>query len=634
MTQDISANVKWRVSDQLFVELDAHMTEAEADQEMWWSGNRTFADFGYDFADIENPAVNLFLDPASNPNIRGGASNTPTNLADPASAFFLFAADQFKENDGDLQAFRGDVEYEFDNDGWFDAVKVGARFSEREQNNREAGLNWAGVAPPWSGAGAYLPYSASAVPNETVDLSNFQRGGVVVGDNTSVVFPGSTVMDNYDTFVSLMTVDPLIPVNEETGALGDWTPLRQNGVVDYSRGAISNVAESTTNLYARLDFGNEFGNGTSLEGNVGVRYVSTDVSGVGQDTRIALAGEPSPATFNPELGAYLGVDSTERELSAGYEYVLPSINLKFNLTDDMLIRFAASQAITPPNIADLNANQTQIALLNYVVNTADPANPIVTNITPEEIRVYGGNPQLKPVEALNIDLSYEYYFGDDGQFSVSAFHKDLKNIIVYGSENQGTVTLDGNVIPINYYGNTNLNDGNLTGAEFAYQQFFTELPGILSNLGVQANYTYIMSESTALPGFIDADGDGNADSFEETYRFGINQLLGLSDHSYNLIGIYQSDDLELRLAYNWRSEFFSSYRDFVTGNPIIQDDVGFLDASARYDITDSLQIRLQAANLLDTKSIAYQQLDQAGQRFGRANFLGDRRLEIGVSYSY
>ena len=57
------------------------------------------------------------------------------------------------------------------------------------------------------------------------------------------------------------------------------------------------------------------------------------------------------------------------------------------------------------------------------------------------------------------------------------------------------------------------------------------------------------------------------------------ELLGLSDTSYNLIGIYQDDRYEFRLAYNWRSEYVSSYRDFITGNPIMQDDIGFLDAS-------------------------------------------------------
>jgi len=114
----------------------------------------------------------------------------------------------------------------------------------------------------------------------------------------------------------------------------------------------------------------------------------------------------------------------------------------------------------------------------------------------------------------------------------------------------------------------------------------------------------------------------------------VDDLLGLSESSYNLIGIYQDDQFEARLAYNWRSEYVSSYRDFITGNPITQEDIGFLDASFRWDLTDQVQLRLQGANLLDTRSVASQQVDALGQSFARASFANDRRYEIGIRYEF
>jgi len=67
--------------------------------------------------------------------------------------------------------------------------------------------------------------------------------------------------------------------------------------------------------------------------------------------------------------------------------------------------------------------------------------------------------------------------------------------------------------------------------------------------------------------------------------------LGLSEDAVNLIGIYQDDKLEMRLAYNWRSEYLGSYRDFVSGNPIFQQPTGYLDGSIKYDLTENLHQR-------------------------------------------
>ena len=634
-TDDLSLNLKIRPADQWFVNLDAHYSTAEFGRDRLWAGSRFFSDFRFN-PDLDNPSVELVPNSAgSNPFTRGdNPAPTTDSFADPRNAFLLFAADEFQDNDGDLYAIRGDVEYEFDNDGWFDAVKFGGRFSEREQTNRQAGLNWASVAPPW--AGGYLPYSAATINPESVDFSDFFRGGVVTGANTNVLFPDRNLLQNYDAFVSALDNDPLI------GTARDWQPLRgPDGRVDYGRGIIGDVEETVWNAYARLDFGNEFANGMSIDGNIGLRYTSSEVSGDGglvyaEISDGGVVGQ-RPSDFIPETVAFFNQDGTRvsGEFNSNDRW-LPSLNVKLNLTDEQLIRFGVSENITRPNIAQLRADQTAVATLQFVStdDTTVPADQRIVDIRLNQVNVFGGNPNLEPIESTNIDLSYEYYWGGENSLSIAGFYKDLRNNIVYGTQTIDTVTLDGQQIPIVFNGDVNQDEAKIQGLEIAYQQFYDFLPGLLSNLGLQANYTYIDAETNPPAGIVDADGDGVPENFERIYRYGVENFLGLSEHAVNVVGIYEDDDFEFRLAYNWRSEYLSDYRDFVTGNPIFQEDRGYLDGSAKYDITDALQFRVQVANILDTEAKATQQIDEAGQRFGRTSFLGDRRIKFGFRYQF
>lgn len=642
-TSDLSLNLKWRPSDQLFVQLDGHRTTAEFQTQQLWAGSRFFSDFNFN-ADLDDPSLTLVLDPQAQPIRRaGGGAPLTGDLTDPANSFFLFMSDEFQDNDGEMYALRGDVEYEFDNDGWFDGVKFGARFAEREQVNRQAGQNWAAVAPPWSGGG-YLPFSEMASQTtEVVDFSDFFRGGVVRGANTQVSFADRGLLGDYDAFVAAIDGEPLIgrTIDPDDGQTiyDSWKPLRANGVVDYdARGSIGDIVEKTYNLYARLDFGNEFNNGMSIDGNIGLRYTKSDVSGEGSLRYVNVtSGNPvgqRPIDFSPEAVAYFEQADIERSGKfSSDERWLPSLNVKWNLNDNSLIRFAVSENITRPNIAQLRADQSSNGSFTFVSNN-DAVNPQTIDIDLTKINVYGGNPNLKPILSTNYDLSYEYYFGDENSLTASFFRKEIRDNIIYGSQTLDTVTLDGTEVAIVFNGDINQDEAEINGVEVAYQQFYDFLPGFLSNLGVQANYTYIDATTNPPPAFADADGDGAADSFGTIYRYGVTNFLGLSEHSANLIGIYQDDKLEVRLAYNWRSEYLSSYRDYVTGNPIFQEDRGYLDGSIKYDFNDNIQARFQIANILDTRANATQQIDAAGQRFGRTSFIGDRRIRIGLRYQF
>jgi len=647
VTDDISLNVKWRPADQWYVNLDWHHTTARFDRTELWGGTTFFSNFEFN-PDLDNPSVQLVPTTNNNVNRRfadgtqavwGGAAPLSGDVSDPTNAFFLFSADTIQENEGDMTAFRADVEYEFDNDGWFDSIHVGGRIAERDQINRQAGLNWAAVAPPWDGAtgNTYLPASeVSGFTPDIVDFSGFMRGGVVTGPNTQVVFADRGLLQDYDAWAAMLSNQ--VTIAQRTSAFGDpqfgdWSPLRQNGQVDFlNRGSIGDIREETTNFYARLDFGNEFENGMSLDGNIGIRYSDTNITSNGV-FNYAENNSTDVATFAPEVFAYSNQASINQAIENSDDHWLPSLNLKLNLNEEMLLRFGVSKEITRPNMSLLAATQTAVVNNRFITDTTVIPATII-DIVPTQVSVFGGNPDLKAIEATNLDASFEYYFGDDNAFSVALFHKDIKNNIIDASETRDVITLDGETIPVVYNGPLNQDEAKVTGVEVAYTHFFDGLPGILSNTGIQANYTYIDSKTNAPLPIVDANNDGQPDSFERIYRFGVEDFLGLSNHSANVIGIYQDDKLEARLAYNWRSEYLSSYRDFVTGNPIFQTDRGYLDGSLKYDVTDALQVRFQVANILDTKANAEQQIDAAGQRFGRTSFLGDRRMKVGLRYQF
>ena len=670
-TEDLSLSVQWQPADNWYVNLDAHKTKAKFEQQQLWGVTNFYSDFTLSGVSQDGyPQITLVPDAGNNTwrRFRDGtisgpawsgqpvAANPapiPTDVSDPAANFLLSAADQFNDNEGDAWAIKADIHREFEGDGWFDGIQFGGRYSEREQTNRTAGLNWGSLSPAWAGTPSFgfthLQVSEAQINGEVVDYSDFFGGGVFAqGSQSQFLFIPSDVLANYDSFVDAIFTDPLI--NNGVDYSGSWFPLMENGVVDYeNRGSADSVTEKVTALYGRLDFGNEFDDGTSLDGNIGLRYVEATVSGAGEISYVPITAGPS-VTFTPEAIAFMNQASAP--LSGKFNTVdhwLPSLNLKYNFNDETLLRFAGSKNITRPNISQLNPGRTRVAVqafptqLNPVTQIFEVADVINTGINE-----YGGNPDLLPIESWNLDLGLEHYFGDDNYFSVTGFYKDISNNIAQDVSTVGSEQLDGDTVPILFFGDQNQDDATFKGVEFAYQHFFDSLPGLWSNFGIQANYTYIDAKTNAPVAIIDADGDtipdpngsgglvpGNQpDSDERIYRFGVDNFLGTSKHTGNVVGIYQDDEFEFRLAYNYRSDFLVSYADQITGNPIFVHGEGILDGSAKWDITDQLQLRFQVSNILGNETELYQQVDQAGQDFPRAKVKSDRRIKFGVRFQY
>lgn len=312
--------------------------------------------------------------------------------------------------------------------------------------------------------------------------------------------------------------------------------------------------ENTYAAYGQFNYELSLGS-LPLDGIVGVRVVQADSTL--QGTRTETDGSQSPLT----------IDKSETD-------VLPNLSARLTLRDDLFLRGALGMSVTRPNFADLNP---QLAL--YAAGDTLPA------------RGEGGNPDLDSVESTNIDTSLEWYFQKGALLAATLFYRDIDGYIQSYADDE---TIGDTVYSVTRPRNTR--NGELKGLELAYTQFFDFLPGWLSGFGTQLNATFISAETDAPPEMIDG----------ELRSPGKQDLVNVSDRSYNAILIYELDAFSARLAYNWRSEYAIGFNS--TGaqpGGIYVKDTDTLDYLMSYDVTDRLTVSMEATNLLDSVTENY-----------------------------
>jgi TonB-dependent receptor len=214
--------------------------------------------------------------------------------------------------------------------------------------------------------------------------------------------------------------------------------------------------------------------------------------------------------------------------------------------------------------------------------------------------VTSGNPFLKPTDSDNFDLTGEYYFGNGGQFTVSLFYKELHNIVT-NSTFTSTIPVGSTVAVINGYQPVNSTQtGKIKGFELSYQQNFTFLPGALSGLGLQANYTYVDSSGVTQSTLSSTDPNVAAGNVSNIPGEGF-PLQGLSKHTFNIVPYYQKGPLTVRAAYSWRSQYLLTLRDVITPfDPIFQRDYGQLDGSITFKVNEHFSLGAEGVNLLNS----------------------------------
>ena len=307
---------------------------------------------------------------------------------------------------------------------------------------------------------------------------------------------------------------------------------------------------------------------------IGAAYVMTTVE---LDNWMFLAGVRAENTGTTYTGNRTLIDENEEltgreriEESNTYLNFFPMAHIRYNLTDRSNIRFAWTNAIARPSF-------TQLAPFE------------IANFESESVR--RGNPNLKASRVMNFDLMYELYFRSVGILTAGVFYKSLQDFVFEEVSLETDGPFEGFQSRMPQNGTT----AEVWGAEFAWQQRLHFLPGVLSGLGVYANYTWSDSKAQLR---IDREVElprqiphviNTALTFE---RGG---FYGMLSYNYQSTYLYQVSTTEVS---NHRSHLFPSNDRFMRWQER-------LDLTLRYQATDFLQIFADARNLTNSPQLWY-----------------------------
>ncbi|RDS84376.1 TonB-dependent receptor [Dyella psychrodurans] len=606
---------------------------------MIWSGEIQFVKSTANETDFT--VYNQFFMPPANLNMGSGTpsltllNNTtyayiPSNTTNPNSLtnyanYYLGAALDHLEYDYAMErTVRTDLEYNFEDSNWLQYFRVGVRATNHGtySNNNSSSYNWGYISQDW--AGSYKGPSsldwANNIPawmEQQFTFGDFFRGQTKLP--STLVFPSMSLVGNYYGAIAAL---------RSLEMSGGWCPQvfsesAGDGCNPGSGMSADYMHETTQAAYASLYFGNDTALGIPFDGNIGLRFVRTSVSANGSVTYPSSGTIQNPAGITPAQMALFNGMTTP--INGGYDYhnLLPSLNLRFKLTDDLQLRLAASKAITRPTISQLNSYMV-IGTSWSSPGPGQQAQLAGFNATT------GGNPNLKPLEANQFDAALEWYFAPTSELYTTLFKKNISN---YTTTEVHSQTIDG--VPVAVSGPTNAGTGTVKGAEVGYSQFFDFLPSVFKGLGVQANYTFL--QSSKIYGTTSCDpnhGNGSCSANDVVTNPGL-PMQGLSPHNYNITGIYEYGDWSARLAWSWRSRYLITPVDSGdTYLPMWNAASGQLDASIFYHINKNMQVGLQMNNLTNTVQkvlmgpTTYINGYVDTNLYTRALFMTDRRYEL------
>ncbi|GLR70607.1 TonB-dependent receptor [Agaribacter marinus] len=537
-------NIEWQASESLKFTLDVHDSESKS--------NPDENDIYEHIANLKNPKFDgLGVDIGANftgeiPSIFVDDSKIPGSAYDKANLVSdLYQRRGFKMDNG-IQQLRLDGIWENLEDGALTSINFGFQSTKVEVDSARRG-----------------EFNFVNIPLSGLDVTTRPLG------SASDQFPGQEnlfpLFLNYSArqFIDIVTAEnQLITPN-----------ISENG-----------VTEETDSLYVSFDFETEF-NQLPVNLNVGVRYEDTDVTSYTVQEGIQSLNYRNVE----ELQVVFDGVEARQSIGGGYTRILPNFDFSMEVTEDLITRFSYSSTIGKPGLGFLFPGTN--------LNAPRPEGPF---------RASQGNPNLLPLTSDNFDIALEWYGENGSTASVTYFRKYVENFIVQSEQLRELSFVDGTPITdpsaasvardacpdsstvpnsaclsrptdpvITWEVNTpiNLEDREVDGWEFNAQYFFGE-----TGFGAVANYTLV-------------NVNQDFDPFQTNQAF---SLPGLSD-SGNLVGFYENDQLQVRLAYNWRDEFIQS----AGAEPVIVESYGQWDLSASYDINDTVSVFVDAINLTD-----------------------------------
>ncbi len=640
--------------------------------------------YNYDFAKKVSGDINL-LDPMARKWVNFNGENTDTHQAEDSIAFDV----DINVNKFGITTFETGIR------------ATNAKYERKKEELRrfDLSLEKAGLlAVPVVNNTPALPNTNFTTDTAFGDRSNngIYTDGYTTFYEMEKIEPGfiKKGLTTIDNFFGDLKVNPYFPQSWVAPANTDQVNKEwfrrlalTSGTFWYSPSQFYDIDEATQAIYVKANF--EYDIGVPVTGNIGVRYVHTRDSIHGNEYRKAndlifnqLTGQrlqlgqtiykegllpdvteaqnkaPAP---NPGTLAYEQPRSSTTEVRVNvatpvfrekvYNDVLPSLNVSFQLTDNMFVRVAASKVMSRPNPSDLRAN----------TSTEDIPELAGGNFL--------GNPNLDPYRANTFDLSYEWYINKTAAISIAFFKKDIKEFIkqdrrsnvevntacetkadpaankfevpgkaCFNKDNQlpadptqpDDLTNDIYLYKVNTFTQPiNGGEGSVNGYEISLRGGLDSwFDNWVSGFGMETNYTY--TDSSQKTGFNDLTGENLP-------------IKDQSEDSVNLILFYEKYGFSIRAAYNYRSASWKGEGEQsiptpyyaaapVQGAPLeyytsrlatFEKAQGILDLSINYDITSQYSVFAQAQNLNDSHYEQYSGMEDIPRMY----------RDVGVTYS-
>ncbi len=296
-----------------------------------------------------------------------------------------------------------------------------------------------------------------------------------------------------------------------------------------------------------------------------------------------------------------------------YNDVLPSLHLRFDASEQLVLRASLSEALLRPNF-DEGAATTQILSRQLEDGTY--------------FRSYsGGNPNLDPLSARQADISLAWYPSEETLLYAGFFYKDISDFFIrsllVGADvarigfTPGNGSLTGGFDSVEAF--VNGSDASVRGVELAFDHSFNNAPGLLSGLFVTGNYTFV--DSRADYGAIGRGSDL--------------PLPDQADRIANLTLGWENERMSLRLSGNYRSDSLDTIGSQSEFDQILLTWFS-TDFNFRYSFNDQLQLFADVININERRDSTVYRGDADGAFPADEGGIIDfgRSYRLGVRYSF
>lgn len=325
-TEDFSLDIDWEITDRLRVNFEGQKIDSDLTRNSVIAVMNSWANIDLDLTG-STPQVQFLAPPGSPSDYFTSGENT----------YYWFLLDNIEQNDGELESYRADLEYDISDTGFFRTARFGARWADRERTTRNPGFStWGNLSAPWAGRAGCLPwgegpsctpgapgttslfvdggpvftpgfrpyepyYVGFTNPDGTIDLGNtfgigggayvpdfpgfasyrtpfdenFQRGNAPtpIENGGAFFFGGDDLLAEY---LAGTSAEQAAEINAFSQTPNPFFGVRgRDGCDPFCPSDINTQVETTKAAYGRVDYGLDFDNGWVLEGNFGLRYVET-----------------------------------------------------------------------------------------------------------------------------------------------------------------------------------------------------------------------------------------------------------------------------------------------------------------------------------------------------------------------